>query len=59
MGALEIILIVVCVAVVGGVAVSRIIRRKQGKCGEDCGCDCAHCSHCKYAGLEKKYTNKQ
>lgn len=46
MGPFEIILIIVCAAVVIGVAASRIKKRIQGKptcdCGE-CGGNCAHC----------------
>ena len=55
MGPIEIILIVVCALVVGGVIINRILMRKQGKCADDCGCDCSHCARCKYADLEKKY----
>ena len=42
----EIILIVVCAAVVIGVLISFIIRKKKGKCSCDCGGDCPHCAGC-------------
>ena len=46
MGVFEIILIVACAALVIGVTVATIIRKKQGKSSCDCGCDCCqyHCS---------------
>lgn len=60
MGPLEIILIIVCAAVVIGVIASRIIRRKQGKpdcdCGE-CGGNCAHCAAAK-AALQNDQNDK-
>ncbi len=41
---IEIILIVFCVLVVGGVILSAILRRKSGKgCSGDCSC----CSSCR------------
>ncbi|MBQ9370352.1 MAG: hypothetical protein IJU10_04680 [Clostridia bacterium] len=46
MGVLEIALIVGCVAIVTGVVVSRIVRKKRGGTTCDCGCDCAHCAGC-------------
>ncbi|MDY6367198.1 MAG: FeoB-associated Cys-rich membrane protein [Clostridia bacterium] len=46
MGVLEIILIAVCAALVIGVVITSIIRKKQGKTSCDCGCDCCHCSGC-------------
>ena len=55
MGIPEIILIVICAAVVISVSVVALIRKKQGKCSGDCGGDCAHCSSCQYA---KKYASK-
>ena len=54
MGIPEIVLIVICVAVVAGVFIARIIRKKQGKCGGDCGGDCAHCSMCIHAAEEAR-----
>lgn len=57
MGAIigEIILIALCAAVVIGVIVTAIIRKKQGKssCGGDCGC-CGGCSACKNVHKEEK-----
>ncbi len=46
MGPLEIALIAACVAVVGGVVTSTIIKKKKGKgsCGGDCGCCSCGCS---------------
>ncbi len=54
MGIPEIILIVACAAVVIGVAVASVIRKKQGKCSGDCGGDCSHCSGCTHT-----HTNTQ
>lgn len=57
MGAIidEIILIALCAAVVIGVIVTAVIRKKQGKssCGGDCGC-CGGCSACKNVHKEEK-----
>lgn len=52
---LDIVLIIGCVAVVLGVAIAAIIRKKKGKssCGGDCVC-CGACSACKYAQKENK-----
>lgn len=52
---LDIVLIIGCVAVVLGVAIAAIIRKKKGKssCGGDCGC-CGACSACKYAQKDNK-----
>jgi hypothetical protein len=41
---IEIIVIIACVLIVGGVTVSSIINKKKGKNG--CGCDCSRCSSC-------------
>ena len=48
MGALEIILIVACVAIVAGVTVAAIIRKRKGKspCCDECSGNCGCCSHC-------------
>lgn len=54
MGAWEIILIVVCVLLVSGVIVGRIVRKAKGKPTCDCGCDCAHCAGCAHASNEMK-----
>lgn len=51
---LEIVLIIACVAIVVGVIVSRIIKKKQGKPTCDCGCDgCSGCCACDQAKLEE------
>ncbi len=54
MGIAEIILIVVCAAIVIGVILTSIIRKKQGKHSCDCGGDCSHCAYCKYEQQNKK-----
>ena len=46
MGLLEILLIIGCAAIVIGVIITSIIRKKQGKSSCDCGCDCCACSRC-------------
>ena len=46
MGPLEILLIIGSSAIVIGVVISSIIRKKKGKCSCDCGGDCAHCAAC-------------
>ncbi len=53
LGAGEIALIVGCVAVVIGVVVSVIVRKKKGKCGCCDECD-GHCPHCSAAHSDKK-----
>ena len=52
---LDIVLIIGCVAVVLGVAIAAIIRKKKGKssCGGDCGC-CGACSACKSMQKDNK-----
>lgn len=62
MGPLEIILIIACAAVVIGVAVSYVIKRKQGKTGCDCGeCggNCACCAAAKAATLKSRKENDE
>lgn len=54
MGWKEIVLIIVCAAIVVSVFIAWVIRKKQGKCSGDCGGDCGHCSQCKYADKYKK-----
>lgn len=45
MGALEIIVIIACVLIVGSVVATSIINKKKGK--TSCGCDCSSCNcHC-------------
>lgn len=51
MGALEIVVIVLAVAIVGGVAISSIIRKKKGK---TCCSDCEHCKCCSSCQSEDK-----
>lgn len=48
LGVGEIILIIVCGALVISAIVTAIIRKFRGKpsCGGDCGC-CSNCSNCK------------
>lgn len=54
MGALEIILIVACVAIVAGVTVAAIIRKRKGKspCCDECSGNCGCCSHCAAVGTD-------
>ena len=47
---IEILVIIACVLIVGGVILSTIINKKKGK--TSCGCDCAHCSGC--SSIKKK-----
>ncbi len=47
---IEILVIIACVLIVGGVIISTILNKKKGK--TSCGCDCAHCSGC--SKLNKK-----
>ena len=52
---LEVLLIVACVAIVVGVVISHIVRKKKGKSSCDCGCsDCASCAYC--AEAKRKHT---
>ena len=41
---IEIIVIVACVLIVGGVIVTSIVNKMKGK--TSCGCDCSKCSGC-------------
>ncbi len=41
---IEIVVIIACVLIVGGVIASSIINKKKGK--TSCGCDCANCKGC-------------
>ncbi|MEG1520831.1 MAG: FeoB-associated Cys-rich membrane protein [Clostridia bacterium] len=44
---IEIIVIIACSAIVVGVIISAIIRKKHGKSSCDCGSNCANCQyHC-------------
>ena len=47
---IEILVIIACVLIVGGVILSTILNKKKGK--TSCGCDCAHCSGC--SSIKKK-----
>lgn len=47
---IEVLVIIACVLIVGGVILSTIINKKKGK--TSCGCDCAHCSGC--SSIKKK-----
>ena len=41
---IEIIVIIACVLIVGGVITSSIVNKKKGK--TSCGCDCSKCKGC-------------
>ncbi len=41
---IEIIVIIACVLIVGGVIFVEIYNKKKGK--SSCGCDCSKCSKC-------------
>ena len=54
---IEIIVIIACVLIVGGVLITSIINKKKGK--SSCGCDCSTCSSsCKYSKNKKKDTSQ-
>ena len=51
----EILIIVLAAAFVAGVFGWRIVRKKPGKGGCDCGCsDCSHCTACSAAKKAKE-----
>ena len=53
----QVVLICGCVAIVLGVIISRIVARRKGQSGCDCGCsDCAACNTCRAA--REKTRNK-
>lgn len=56
MGPLEIIVVVLCAAIVIGVAAVAIVRKKQGK--SSCGGDCSRCGGCSACGSAKKNEKK-
>ena len=58
MGVPEILVIIGACAVVSGVIVSAIIRKKKGIHSCDCGCDCAHCRGCERKKPENKSKNQ-
>ena len=47
---IEVVVIIACVLIVGGVILSAILNKKKGK--TSCGCNCAHCSGC--SSIKKK-----
>ena len=49
---IEIIVIIACVLIVGGVIATSIINKKKGK--NSCGCDCANCSSCSVCKNKKE-----
>lgn len=49
---IEIIVIIACVLIVGGVLITSIINKKKGK--TSCGCDCSTCSSCCKRSKNKK-----
>lgn len=56
---IEIIIIIAAIAIVAGVIVSAIVRKKKGKTGCDCGCSsCPHCVACRSA-KERKAASKE
>lgn len=58
MGIGEILLIIGCAAIVIGVVITTVIRKKKGKTSCDCGCSgCSGCSACAAAG-KKDHTKK-
>ena len=46
MEAIEIIVIIACVLIVGGVIAKSIIDKIKGKTSYGCGCDCSSCKGC-------------
>ncbi len=48
---IEIIVIIACVLIVGGVTVASIINKKKGK--NSCGCNCSCCSNCSSCKTKK------
>ena len=55
---IEVIVIIACVLIVGGVIAMSIINKKKGK--TSCGCDCSKCSsNCACKTQNKEKTNKK
>ena len=54
---IEIIVIVACVLIVGGVIAMAIVNKKKGK--TSCGCDCSKCSCCCDKKQDNTSTNKK
>lgn len=48
----EILIIIAAAGFVAGVVIWRIVRKKQGKSGCDCGC--SHCEGCPVCSAKKK-----
>ncbi len=46
MGPIEIIVIIACVLIVGGVIAKSIVNKIKGKNSCGCGCDCSTCKGC-------------
>lgn len=58
MGVVEILVIIGCTLIVGGVIVKSIINKKNGKTSCGCGCsDCSKCHGCKSREDEKNKTD--
>ena len=54
---IEIIVIIACVLIVGGVILRQIVNKKKGK--TSCGCDCSSCSYCSSCKKENKTSESQ
>lgn len=54
---IEIIVIIACVLIVGGVIAKAIIDNKRGK--TSCGCDCSKCSSCQTCKSYNKHTQNK
>ena len=52
---IEILVIIACVLIVGGVTITSIINRKKGK--SSCGCNCANCVGCRAMNKKEEKTN--
>ncbi len=56
MNAVDIIIVIACVALVVGVVVTSIVNRKKGK--TSCGCDCSKCTCCSHSQVPKNEKEK-
>ncbi len=54
---IEILVIIACVLIVGGVITSSIVKKIKGKPSCGCGCDCSSCKGC-HAYVENKTVRK-
>ena len=52
---IEIIVIIACVLIVGGVIAKAIFDKKRGK--TSCGCDCSKCASCQSCKSYNKQTH--